>query len=134
MIAAHLRHQARSSEWGCTRKYTPIQPNFDLAPHLHHSHAKIPRAATHSHARLRMPGKAWERLCFSVVPLSRGPVVSQSRSLAVSQSRCLVVPWSRSLSVSSFCRLVGAPPSHSQSFSVIPSLSQSIAHLPATPP
>ena len=47
VIAAHLRHQARSSEWGCTRKYTPIQPNFDLAPHLHHSHAKRPRTATH---------------------------------------------------------------------------------------
>ena len=76
-----------------------------------------------------------------VVPSSRRLVVPSSRSLVVSLSRCLVVslsrgpvvPLSRSLVV-----VVGAPPSHSQSFPVflslsqlIPRPSQSIARLPA---
>ena len=120
MIAAHLRHQARSSEWGCTPKYTPIQPNFDLAPHLHHSHAK----------RLALPRTTendWERLGFSAVSSSRRLVVSSSRRLVVSSSRGLAVSQSRGLAVSQSCGLVGAPLSHSQVFPVFLSLSQSIA-------
>ena len=55
----------------------------------------------------------------------RRRVASQSRSLVVSSSRCLVVSSSR--------RLVGAPPSLSQAFSGVLSLSQSIArHHPLT--
>ena len=33
-------------------KYTPIQPNLDLAPHLHHSDAKLPRTAFLSKSRV----------------------------------------------------------------------------------
>ena len=62
-----------------------------------------------------------------VVPLSRRPAVSRSRRLAVSQSRSLVVPLSRSPVVPSSRGLVGAPPSHSQSFSVFLSLSHPFA-------
>ena len=70
-----------------------------------------------------------------VVPSSRCLAVPSSRSPVVSLSRCPAVPWSRrpavsqsrGLAVSSSRCLVGALPSRSQSFSVVLSLSQSIA-------
>ena len=52
-------------------------------------------------------------------------VIPRTRGLVVSWSRRLVIPWSRSLSVLLSCCLVGTSLSHSQSFSAIPSHSQS---------
>ena len=54
-------------------------------------------------------------------PVNRAPL----SSLVVPLSRCLVVPWSRGPVVSSSRHLVGALPSHSQSFSGVLRRSQS---------
>ncbi len=79
MISRNLRHQACSSEWGCTSKYTPIQPNFDLAPHLTASDNKFISlgsvAIAYCLAQLGTPENGWERLCFLAVSLSRGLAV-----------------------------------------------------------
>ena len=80
---------------GMYAKYTPSSQTSTW----HHICTTL---TTRCHAQLRMPENAWERLCFFQ---------------RVSSSRGLAVPWSLGL--------IGAPPSHSQSFSVFPSLSQS---------
>ncbi len=66
-------------------------------------------------------------LGYPAVPSSRRLVVPSSRRLVVPQSRSLVVSSSRSPAVPLSRRLVGALPSHSQSFSVVLSHSRAPA-------
>ena len=116
MIRGRLRPLTKNAVNGTYALVLPIDGIFAECSTRRPSDAKLPRTATHSHARLRTT----ENAC--VFHRSRSLAVSSSRRPVVSQSRSLVVPQSRGL--------IGAPPSHSQSFPVILSHSQSFPVIP----
>ncbi len=121
VIRGRLRPLTKNAVNGTYVQVLPIDGIFAECSTRHPSDAKMPRTATHDWECLRTTENAcvFQQSRRLVVPssrcpavsLSRRPVVPQSRSPVVSQSRCLAVSLSRSL--------VGALPSHSQSFPVV---------------